>query len=159
MIEQLSANVEEIKLWAVNLLPEDTDIIQPGSVVKNIKTPVNIREDLNLPKIFYDDGIRHITYITLLPNSYVEWHNHEDMSYILYKDGNHYLVPWEGGKDYKTTHLVLETNDEAYYVFGDTTYKWVENKFEILDALHTLHRGSNPGSTPIRFLYFDYYEN
>jgi len=158
MIEELVKHSEEIKLWAASLLPEDSDISQPGATIKNLKTPVSVREDLNPPQLFFDSRIRHITYITLLPNSYVEMHNHENASYVLVEDGNYYLVPWDG-IEYKTTHLVLETNDEAYFVFGDTRYTWVENKFEILDALHTFHYAENPASTPIRFLYFDYYEN
>jgi hypothetical protein len=159
MIEQLSKHSEEINLWATTLLPEETDIFEPKTTIKNLRSKFGDRYDLNVPKIFYDKNIRYVNYTIIMPESYVALHNHENVSYILKGNPKNIYVPWEGGEDYKTTHFVLQTNDQAYYVFGNTRYKWIKNKFENLDALHTLHYANNPAKTPIRFLYIDYYEN
>jgi hypothetical protein len=159
MIDSIKNNSEKIKEWSKTLIRENTDIIHPGVISKNIKTHISMREELNPPDIFYDSMIRHVNYSIFLPQSYIGLHNHEEASFVINANDEYEYIPWDGIREYKTTHFVLETNSEAYFVFGETLYKWIENKFEVLDALHTLHYAENPGKTPIRFFYIDYYEN
>jgi hypothetical protein len=145
-----------IRRWSKCLKSEDSDFLQPGARIKNIITPKEAREDLNLPKLFYHSNIKQVTYLNLYPGCFVESHNHLEMSFFYKKNGETIFVKYDG-IPYKTTHFVLETNPLAYFVIGNTKHTWEKDKMEEIDVIHENHYAHNPGKTHIRFLYVDYY--
>ena len=158
MIELFQKESDAILEWSDCLVDEDSDMLQPGARIKNLITPKEVREDLNLPELFYHPKIKQVIYLNLYPGCFVESHNHLEMSYFHIKDGQMTFYGYDG-VPYKTTHLVLETNSQAYFMMGDEKHTWEKGKMEELDVIHQNHYAENPGDTHIRFLYVDYYVN
>ena len=156
MIELFQKESFAIKKWCECLKPEDSDFIQPMARIKNIITPKEVREDLNLPELFYHSNIKQIIYLDLYPGCFVYSHNHLEMSYFYVENGQMMFVKYDG-IPYKTTHFVLETNPLAYFVMGDERHTWEIDKMEEIDVIYQNHYADNPGETHIRFLYVDYY--
>ena len=164
-INALRKHSSEIKSWASGLQIEDTDMFQPyddpQSAVKVIKTPITLIDDPNLPSFFLEDRIRTVLSMVLYPGCNVIRHNHMDMSFIVYNPyspTNYDNIPFdETDQPYQTTHLVLETNPDAWFMFGDKKYTWQHDKYDILDVLNMDHEACNGGKTNVRFLYFDFY--
>ena len=156
MLSYFTDNFYDIKEWCSTLIDEETDIIQPSARIKIIKTPR--KTSYGLPEVLNKSWIRGLALFELLPGCYVYPHKHEDSSYTYIEDGEMIHVPWDG-VEYKTTHVVLETNPEAYFMMEDVKHKWTQNVVEELDVIHQTHWAENPGITSIRFLYVDYYDS
>jgi len=156
MIDYFIKNSEEILEWCNNLLPETNDVLQPLARIKPIKTPHEIK--YKIPPVLNKSFIRGLALFELYPGCYVYPHNHKDSSYAYIENGEMIHVPWDGVV-YKTTHFVLQTNEDAYFMMGDVKHIWQMGVMEELDVIHKTHWATNPGKTSIRFLYIDYYEN
>ena len=159
MLEYFSENLESIKKWCNTLQHEKTDVLPPLapplSRVKTIKNPVET--SYALPQVLDKDSIRSLALFELYPGCYVSSHNHRDSSYVYVKNNKVINVPWDG-IPYKTTHIVLETNPDAYFVVGHEKHRWDLNTVIEFDVLHKDHWAENPGNTKIKFLYIDYYD-
>lgn len=154
-IEDIKNNEDQIRNWSNCLSTEDSDMFQDAAIIKPLKNPVFSRQDLLTLELFHQERIRQITYINLFPGCEVLEHTHKYASYFTMENGNPTFYPAE--REYKTTHFVLETNEEAYFIFGNTKYFWKIGTYEELDVINTPHYANNLGKTHIRFLYFDYY--
>ena len=154
-IEELKSRQDQIIKWSACLQPETTDMFQDAATIKPLKNPLFYRDDLLTLDFFLDDRIRQITYINLFPGCEVLEHTHRDASYFIMENESPIFYPAD--REYKTTHLVLETNDKAYFVFGNKIYKWRMDHYDELEVINTPHYAINPGNTHVRFLYFDYY--
>jgi len=155
MLEYFIKNLDFIKEWCNTLQHEDTDVIQPFSRIKSIKTPKET--SLILPDVLNHSSIRGLALFELYPGCYVYPHNHKESSYAYIEDSQMIHVPWDG-IPYKTTHIVLETNPDAYFIMENKKHTWNINHIEELDVINKIHWAENPGNTNIKFLYIDYYD-
>jgi len=155
MVEYFIQNFDVIKAWCNTLKPEDTDIVYEYSRIKSIKTP---KQTSNyIPTVLNKSWIRGLALFELFSGCYVYPHNHKESSYAYIENGEMIHVSWDG-VPYKTTHFVLETNIDAYFMMGNKKHTWEVGVFEELDVIHNTHWAINSGNTPIKFLYIDYYE-
>ena len=154
-INYLKINSSAIIEWSKCLHEEETDMFQTGATIKPLLNPIFKREDLLNKELLCLDNVRQITYINLFPGCEVCEHTHEYASYFVMENKQPIYFPAE--TNYKTTHFVLESNPNAYFVFDDKIYTWERGKFDELEVIYTPHYAVNPGPTNVRLLYFDYY--
>jgi hypothetical protein len=159
-IEKIKIHSKEIEDWYNSSISlEETDFIHLSLRIKIIKNPIYIRQDLLTLDFFNDLQIRSIAIIDFYPGIVVT-HNHKNNSYHVYDSiKNEYsFFPVEKNISYKTTHFTIHSNKNAYLLYGNKKIFWERGVFNELNVLDVDHSAYNGGETPIKFIYFDYYE-
>jgi hypothetical protein len=159
-IEKLKIHSKEIEDWYNSSISlEETDFIYSPLRIKNIKNLVYKRQDLLTLDFFNDIQIRTITIIDFYPGI-VDTHNHTNNSYFTYNSTKeeYLFFPAEQNISYKTTHFTIQSNKNAYLLYGNKKIFWERGVFNEINVLDVDHSAYNGGETPIKFIYFDYYE-